>query len=244
MKDGYHLEGSYNNFLQFWKENTEEVLHREQVKSPHPNIHLAIKKKGVDNYILTTSEGRDENNKIAEHLLTKNGDNFFMDGAELIYDPESFSLKSEHGEIIISNDAIHWKGYSLSDFDCTDYYILKKSRLFSGWIQYPPDIEKPDDLIDLRDLNIHDQGGIVEFNHESTYYTVELVQLVYAHSIEIMKLAIYDCPTSALTIHRKAISYTWVNPSASRIGLNLRNIITGWTLKEPGYINSNNLNKT
>jgi len=45
-------------------------------------------------------------------------------------------------------------------------------------------------------------------------------------------LAIYDLPLAEVDINSKAISYTWANPEATRIGINLRKIISGWTLIE------------
>jgi hypothetical protein len=55
-----------------------------------------------------------------------------------------------------------------------------------------------------------------------------------------MKLAIYDMPMDSVQINSHAISYTWLNPEAKRTGINLRKVISGWTLKEPGYVNSDN----
>ncbi len=56
-----------------------------------------------------------------------------------------------------------------------------------------------------------------------------------------MKLAIYQEPLDSINYHSRSIAYTWANPEAKRIGMNLRKISSGWTLIEPGYLNSDNL---
>ena len=54
-----------------------------------------------------------------------------------------------------------------------------------------------------------------------------------------MKLAVYDLSLGEVEINSRAISYTWVNPDAKRIGINLRKVLSGWTMIEPGFINQN-----
>ena len=93
---------------------------------------------------------------------------------------------------------------------------------------------------------MHDQGDRIQLQFPDGSlgeYTVELTQLVYGKKIAIMKLAVYDLPASKLEINSRSISYTWTNPEAKRIGINLRKIVSGWTLIEPGYLNSNNMRK-
>jgi len=114
--------------------------------------------------------------------------------------------------------------------------------MFSGWIQYPMS-EFSDSIYANRDLVIHDQGGMAELQLNGVDYTVELTQLQFAKTIHIMKLAVYDMPIDSVGINSKSISYTWTTPEAKRLGINLRKVISGWTFIEPGYVNSNNLNK-
>jgi len=114
-------------------------------------------------------------------------------------------------------------------------YQMMRCRLFSGWIQYPiPAIA--DSTYFLRNLQIHDQGGMVQLvldEKEKLDYSVELTQLVYGKRIAIMKLAIYDIPPEEVDFNSKSISYTWTDPTAKRIGINLRKIASGWTFIEP-----------
>ena len=104
-----------------------------------------------------------------------------------------------------------------------------------------PDTEEEYNRIDQ--LIIHDQGGMSELVYEDKVYTVELTQLEFAHTIKVFKLAFYDMPLSEIGINSRAFAYTWVNPEATRIGMNLRYLQSGWTLIEDGYVNSDKLNK-
>lgn len=144
----------------------------------------------------------------------------------------------------IHNDTLY---LHQSDFlkQNTKPYRMMKCRFFSGWIQYPiPEIA--DSIYRMGNLRIHDQGGIIPLilaDGTTTDYSVELTQLVYGKQISIMKLAVYKESFDDINYNSKSISYTWTSPEAKRIGINLRKIVSGWTLIEPGYVNSNNMKK-
>lgn len=222
--------GEYNNFQQYWQENTEEEMHRVVASHPHEHRHLeCLKTEEANKLLVKLYAGRAKENLISEQTLKFRNNELASDS------PGFFKLKD--GDIYLS-------GFGFLE-DCLEApYVFKPCRYFSGWIQYPPDIKDPDELYSLRDLEIHDQGGYAELDVEGVDYTVELTQLVYAKTLRIMKLAIYDIPKSEVGINSKAISYAWVEPDAKRIGINVRKVLSGWTFIEPGYISSNNnLNK-
>jgi len=81
---------------------------------------------------------------------------------------------------------------------------------------------------------------MADIDFEGKRYTAELTQLLFGQKLAIMKLAIYDMPLDSVEINSRSISYTWLNPEAKRSGINLRKVTSGWTLIEPGYINSDN----
>lgn len=220
--------GEYNNFQQYWQENTEEEMHRLDTSLPHSHRHLeCLLNDDGDALIIKLYKGRAKDNLISEHVLTA------VDA--MSSDPSGF-IKIKDGDICLS-------GLEILEPCNGEPYIFKPCRYFSGWIQYPPDMNDPDELYSLRDLMIHDQGGYVELDVDGVDYTAELTQLVYAKTLKIMKLAIYDIPKSEVGINSKAISYTWAEPEAKRLGINIRKVISGWTMIEEGYVNSNNLNK-
>lgn len=236
------IVGEFNNFQQYWLENTDDEMHRVDTPYRHRHIHLVC--EAIDqnkSYALKLYAGRDKKELSTKHILSVENGNVFIDGK--IVNTTSEEIKGDVGYLRFRDGTLHFSGLGILE-DCGDTpYVLMPCRYFSGWIQYPPNLEEPDELYSQRELEIHDQGGNVELDVEGVDYTVELTQLVYAKTLKIMKLAVYDIPKAELGINSKAISYTWVESEAKRIGINLRKLISGWTLIEPGYINSNNLNK-
>ena len=78
---------------------------------------------------------------------------------------------------------------------------------------------------------IHDQGQIIPVpqpDGTASKYSVQLAQLVFqgASKTPILKLGVIENATG------KTVSYTWANPEAERIGINLRWMQTGLTLKK------------
>jgi len=238
------LVGEFNNFQQFWQENTEEDLHRIDTNLSHQHIHFeCLKSEKSNNYFINLYKGRDKKELLSKHLITAEDNQYYLDGK--ILSSKNNSFNSDDIEITLTkDDGLHISGLGPLEKNKSNPYRLLPCRYFSGWIQYPPDLDSPDDLYSLRDLKIHDQGGCTELQKGEICYTVELTQLVYAKTLSIMKLAVYDIPKSELNVNSKAISYTWVNPDSKRIGINIRRVLSGWTFIEPGYISSNNnLNK-
>lgn len=238
-----NIEGDYNNFQQYWKENTDDEIHRDTSGNVHKHLHVTIRaiSTGEQLYEVTYAEGRLNPKTILQQEWQLKDVIIIIDQQAKAIKFTEDGFKTDDGEIEFSNAQLHLSPALLQLDGTNSPYSLRTCRYFSGWIQYPPDVNIPDELFSLRDLIIHDQGGLAEIEIDEQIYTVELTQLVFAHTIFIMKLAIYKESTAELGINSKAISYTWTNPEATRIGINLRHIISGWTLIEPGFINSNNL---
>lgn len=234
------LIGEHNNFQQYWQENTEEEMHQIDSSVKHRHIHLDIQANTDNAYSIKLYLGRDKSQLLSKHVLFRQESDFYLD-EELLISTDN-GLFGTPGFIKFNEGSIQLSGLGLIDECSSEPYVLLPCRYFSGWIQYPPKFNEPDELYSLRDLEIHDQGGYVELDIEGVDYTAELTQLVYAKRLRIMKLAIYDMPLKDVEINSKAICYTWVNPEAKRIGINIRKVISGWTLIEPDYVNSNNLN--
>lgn len=244
------FDGDFDNFQQHWKQNTDEDLHRDKSPIKHEHVHVKFKKvKDLANaFDVGFYKGRNNSEfvKSQRWLFSHNDDghwNLDIDGhGSIILNSKNGAFESEDGGVYIKGDTLKFNGLGVFPTKDEVPYTFVRCRYFSGWLQcpYPDD---PDSLYSQRDLQIHDQGGMVELDFEGIDYTAELTQLVYGHKIKIMKLAIYDMPLAEVGINSKSISYTWSNPEAKRLGINLRKIISGWTLIEEGYVNSNNLNK-
>ncbi|QLG45058.1 hypothetical protein [Costertonia aggregata] len=211
-----NIIGEWDNFQQYWLERTEEEMHREAVEVKHRHFSLKIVKKNEDTIVVAIHEGRNAVDAV--------------DILELQVSKLSLSPFRLDGDMLYTKDSEY--------FDNPFPYKFMRIRKFSGWIECPsPDNEE--ETYHQGNLELHDQGGMVELDLDHMEYTVELTQLIFAKKLAIMKLAIYDLPMAKVEINSKAISYTWVNPEAKRIGINLRKILSGWTLIEPNFISQN-----
>lgn len=235
----------FDNFQQYWKEQNDDELHKDKSGQKHQHIHVkcSVHKDSKNKLQFDFYTGRNNTQKLhtVVMFITQNGVELNGQNKQITFTEHGFEFSD--GSLIMEHNIMHLKGFGINSAPTNTPYVLQKCRYFSGWIQYPPELKDPDTLYSLRDLEMHDQGGMVALDVEGIDYTAELTQLVYAHSIEIMKLAIYDLPMKEVDINSKAIAYTWCNPDATRIGINIRKAISGWTLIEPNYKNSNNLNK-
>lgn len=217
MTETITLAGTWDNFQQYWLENTETDMHRTETDDKHRHLSLNISEDENGHLQAEVREGRNGKN-----LLEK------MPLPDTILDEPNFEMKG---------DTLYIRG--MKHFENKDPYKFIRTRKFSGWIEMPMK-QYPDSIYRKSDLAIHDQGGMAELELEGAIYTAELTQLLFAQKLAIMKLAIYDMPLDSVQINSRSISYTWLNPEAKRTGINLRKVTSGWTFIEPGYVNSDN----
>lgn len=211
------LEGSWDNFQQYWLENTETDIHRVKTDDKHRHFSISLEEGTEGDFSMELREGRNGQHLLEKITLTEadlSGPDFKMDGDTL------FIIGRNH-------------------FENKDPYKFIRTRKFSGWIEVPLP-QYGDSIYRKSNLEIHDQGGMAELQIDGIQYTAELTQLLFGQKLAIMKLAIYDMPLDSVEINSRSISYTWLNPEAKRTGINLRKVTSGWTLIEPGYINSDN----
>ncbi|MEP3208186.1 MAG: hypothetical protein ABJN95_03300 [Maribacter sp.] len=212
-----NLVGTWDNFQQYWLENTETDIHRVKTDDKHRHFSLDILEGENGHLKAEIREGRNGKNPIETIPLADN-----------ILEDDNFRL---------SGDTLYVKG--MHHFENKEPYKFIRVRKFSGWIEMPLK-QYPDSIYRKSNLEIHDQGGMADIDFEGKRYTAELTQLLFGQKLAIMKLAIYDMPLDSVEINSRSISYTWLNPEAKRSGINLRKVTSGWTLIEPGYINSDN----
>jgi hypothetical protein len=156
--------------------------------------------------------------KIFSQRLKKNiiiTDDLFLTAEEIWINDQA---RDEQGNYVFGNKAnVHHK--------------LKRARIFAGWTAVLKDgstesrgADAPAEAWDgQRDLRIHDQGGRVKINEK---FSAELAQLSHKNGARVLKLGIVE------TASGKTVAYTWANPEAERIGINLRWIQAGFTLKK------------
>jgi ketosteroid isomerase-like protein len=146
------------------------------------------------------------------------------------------NLKLSRDEIWINDQAKDTEGNYVFGNKSGVHHKLKRARYFDGWFALRKDGSrstdegKPEDYLSTRGLRIHNQGGraaLVGPNGEKTKYWVELAQLIQQTAkVEVLVLKIYEEGSD------RAIAYTWTQPDAWRIGVNLRWIQTSFTMKK------------
>ncbi len=149
-------------------------------------------------------------------------------GKTLIITDDLFLTKDE---IWINDQAKDDQGNYVFGNKSGVHHKLKRAGIFEGWTAIlkdgstaMSDADAPADAYDgQRNLEIHDQGGRVKINEK---YSAELTQLTYKNGTRVLKLGIVDNASG------KTISYTWANPEAERIGINVRWVQAGFTLKK------------
>ena len=219
------ISGRYCNFLQYWKQQTEEEIHRDNSGDTHDHINVYLSPLTDDTFKMDVYRGRLDPILIAEE--------------KLVLSLSGNTWSSEDGNIRVNADGLfidQLEGLSRQKSP----YELFKCRQFSGFIEYRLPGQE-DEYYRMGNLELYDQGDLVQLDYPGATRTVELTQLVFAHRIPLMKVAIYDLPKEQVAINSKAISYAWASPDAKRIGINTREIVTGWTFIEEGFLSSNNM---
>jgi len=109
----------------------------------------------------------------------------------------------------------------------------RRVTYYNGWIalsrQHIDEQAEADDYIFLSDVRSHDEGHITAIvdDGQDTGYAVELTRLTYQNTrTSVLKLGIIEEATG------KTLAYSWANPHAKRIGINLRWVQCGFTRAE------------
>ena len=108
---------------------------------------------------------------------------------------------------------------------------LKKVRWFEGWTAVLKTGEtslanqdfKTEEYEGKTKVLLHDQGGMVKLNEK---YSVQLAQLQHKSGTWVLTLKILENSTG------KAVAYSWTNPEAEKLGINLRWVQAGFSLKK------------
>ncbi|MFN4144427.1 MAG: hypothetical protein ACK4GN_01295 [Runella sp.] len=243
--------GEFNNFQQCWQQHTQVEMHRVDTDFPHRHLHLEIISLQDNGFEMLISDPKTkelisvqkgyvispptDDQKLQVRLEKGQIWNFVLKN-------EVFEAVSDGGEcwIVSKNGHQICLQNHFSNDEGVPYRMLK-CRFFKGWIEIPIQEEGQEKTHHFGNLRLHDQGGSIQLKMpDGTLgnYTVELTQLIFGRKLPIMKLAIYELPQNALDYNSYAIAYTWTNPEAERLGINLRYILSGWTLDENHLWNS------
>ncbi len=149
-------------------------------------------------------------------------------GKTLIITDDLFLTKDE---IWINDQAKDDQGNYVFGNKANIHHKLKKVRMFEGWTavlksgstEMLGEDAPADDWTGQRNLMIHDQGGMVKINEK---FSAQLAQLTHRNGTKVLTLKIIESASG------KSAAYTWANTEAERIGINLRWIQVGFTLKK------------
>lgn len=137
-------------------------------------------------------------------------------------------------EIWIRDTAVDTDGNYVYGHKGNEHHKLRKARMFKCWagILRRGATEQADSYFDP-DVQIHDQGGLVWITTDETdpqTYGLKIrnVSWPYGNNRPSLVLYVYEPGND------KAISYSWTEPGAERIGINLRSIQSSCTLAENG----------
>jgi CpeT/CpcT family (DUF1001) len=126
--------------------------------------------------------------------------------------------KDEQGNYVFGNKAnIHSK--------------LKRVRWFEGWTSILKSGETamtnkdfaPEDYDGKAKILIHDQGGTVNLNDK---YSLQLAQLQHKSGVWVLTFSVIELANG------RKVAYSWTNPEAEKLGINLRWVQGGFTLKK------------
>ncbi|MXY51216.1 MAG: hypothetical protein F4Y86_01610 [Gammaproteobacteria bacterium] len=106
----------------------------------------------------------------------------------------------------------------------------RRVRHYTGWVALRRDRLDPaaaqDDYVFLREARWHDEGFLLPVldGGDATGYAIELARLTYQNTrTAVLKLGVVDTATG------ETLAYSWAEPGAGRIGINLRWIQAGLT---------------
>ena len=148
-----------------------------------------------------------------------------------IYITDTLRLSAE--EIWIGDKAYDEDGNLL--FGREEPHRNRKVRQFDGWGAvrlgaFAPEAKNADEMLLVPDLRLHNEGQIVPLvtaEGDATGYSVELARLTYQNTrVAVLKLGILDSATG------ETVAYSWANPGAGRIGINLGWLQVGMTAEE------------
>lgn len=105
-------------------------------------------------------------------------------------------------------------------------FKLLRVREFDCWAAVPGTASA--DLVPVRSLVLHDQGQVLPLvppGGAEARYSIELAQLRYQNQVAVLKFAVYERGKP------EAIAYSWAEPEATKIGINLRYMQSGCSVK-------------
>ena len=149
-----------------------------------------------------------------------------------VYITDTLTLTAD--EIRISDTAYDENGNRL--FGRDEPHVNRKVRYFDGWAavrrgSFEPDTAEPDEMLLVSGLRLHNEGQILPLVTDAgddTGYALDLARLTYQNTrVAVLRLGVLDTATG------ETVAYSWADPDAGRIGINLGWMQAGLTADAP-----------
>ena len=236
------LVGEYNNHEQVWRQDLEG-------DTSLARVHWRFERLGDDRVGLSRAGGQSAPAQPTWELAFA-GDASAVaaaDGTELacVYrwheKSDGYAGVAEHEGDCPAELPATW--HLTPDFLVAGYadeagdvvHRARRVARYTGWVAFQKRHVDPtaadDDFILVRDLAFHDAGFLFSITDggEPTGYAVELARLTYQNTgTAVLKLGVVDEATGT------TVSYSWAQPGAERIGINLRWVQAGMTRSDTG----------
>ena len=119
------------------------------------------------------------------------------------------------------------------------YYKLARADVFKCWAAFKTDRTKENGEPEwdfFPNIRLHNQGDIASFTttHESPqHYFIRLKETVFpsGNRPDVLEIFVHEDTEQAKKNYKQALSYTWTNADAGRLGLNLRWMQTSCSLQ-------------
>ena len=147
-----------------------------------------------------------------------------------VYITDTLTLTAD--EVRIGDTAYDEDGNRL--FGRDEPHVNRKVRYFDGWAavrrgSFDPGAAEADEMLLVSELRMHTEGQIVPLVTEAgdaTGFSLELARLTYQNTqVAVLKLGVLETATG------DTVAYSWADPDAGRIGINLGWMQAGLTVE-------------
>ena len=229
------LAGEYNNNEQVWQQDVDGV-------APYPRRHWRFRVRGATRLDLAFGTGQAAPDAVGWTVTFEDDSRGIVAAFDGVSQCRYVWLSKGAGYEGRSPDGgcaslparfavdAEWLTSTWSAPDGERVERARRVRHYSGWValrrSHLDPGGAPDDYVFVRGGRWHDEGFVfpVLDGGRPTGYAVELARLTYQNTrTAVLKLGVVDASTG------ETLSYSWAEPGADRIGINLRWILAGLT---------------
>ena len=232
------LAGEYNNNEQVWQQDVDGV-------APYPRRHWRFQVRGATRLDFAFGTGQAAPDAVGWTVTFEDNSRRIVtefDGVSqcrYVWHPRDAGYEGRPPDggcaslpARFTVDA-EWLTSTWSGLDGERVERARRVRHYTGWVALRRSRLDPgaaqDDYVFVRSARWHDEGFVLPVldGGRPTGYAVELARLTYQNTrTAVLKLGVVDASTG------ETLSYSWAEPGADRIGINLRWIQAGLTREQ------------